>query len=173
MTEYDVPFPMNPKRVASGGRITEPGEYVLTNDRRAQGVTPPSEAMIRIESDDVTLDGRGHAIVGNGVSDTTAITTAGRTLTDVTVRNLRVARWEIGVHFRNVEGATARDVEAEQNSYGLLFENVRGGDVEGCTVRENLIGVSLGPSVETFGAADSEIDGNHLQDVLRGTDGNG
>ena len=161
---------MTPKRVGSDGRITEPGEYALTSDRRVRGTVPPSEAMIRIESDDVTLDGRGHAIVGSGVSDTTAITTAAReTLADVTVRNVSIAEWEIGLHLRDVERATVCGVDAERNSYGLLFEGVTQTNVDECTVRGNLIGAALDSSAE-FGGGINEIAENHLEDVLCKTD---
>ena len=158
---------MSPKQVGTDGRITEPGEYVLTDDRRIRDVTPPSEAMIRIESDDVTLDGRGHAVVGNGVSDTTGIAVAGdRTLTDVTVRNVSLAAWEFGLHLRDVGRATVRGVRAERNSYGLLFEDVTQTDIDDCTVRENLIGVTVEPGT-AFNGTTNRVTDNQLENVLR------
>lgn len=165
---------MGPQEVADDGRITEPGEYVLSGDRRAEGVTPPSEAVITIAADGVTLDGRGHAVVGKGVSDTTAVSTAaGETLSDVTVRNLRVVDWEFGVHFRDVEGATARGLELTQNSYGVLCEEVRDVTVADCTVRGNLVGVYVDGSSEGVEVRDSEVRSNRLRDVHREADGEG
>lgn len=163
---------MSPQRVADDGLISEPGEYVLEGDRRAKGVTPPSQAMIRIRADDVTLDGQGHALVGKGVSDTTAVAvTADRTLSDVTVTDLRVAKWEYGLRFGGVDGATARDLEVSGNSYGLLFESVSGGTVDECAVRENLVGVYLGDGVDGFEVAGGDVNGNRLRDVHRDGDG--
>lgn len=163
---------MSPQRVADDGHISEPGEYVLESDRRAEGVTPPSQAMIHIEADDVTLDGRGHALVGKGVTDTAAVgATADRTLTDVTVRNLRVSEWEYGLRFRGVDGVTAADLEVEKNSYGLRFDQVTDGTVDGCTVRENLVGVYVGAGADGVEVAGGEVDQNHLRDVHRDGDG--
>jgi nitrous oxidase accessory protein NosD len=159
---------MSPSPVPEDGRITESGEYVLESDRRVQGVTPPSEAMIRIEADDVALDGRGHAVVGKGVSDTTAIATAARgTLQNLTVEDVRVVEWEVGLHFENVERTVVRDVDAAQNSYGLLLEQASETTVEDSVVRDNLVGVFLGRSVSEHSAAGSDVRGNHLGDVVR------
>ena len=133
---------MSPKPVPEDGRITEPGAYALTEDRVVRGVSPPSEAMIRIAADGVTLDGRGHALVGNGVSDTTAIAAGGEsTLSEVVVRNVTVEAWEVGVSIQNVERATVRNVEATGNSYGLLLEGVAAPRLADCAIRENLVGV--------------------------------
>lgn len=158
---------MSPKRVDESGRITEPGEYVLADDRRAQGVTPPSSAMIRIEADGVVLDGRGHALVGKGVSDTTAVGTADRRLADVTIRNLGVREFEFGVHLRGVEGAAVRGLDASRNSYGLLLTDAVGVDVAGCTVTENMVGVGIESPSRGVSLVDSEVADNRLADVRR------
>lgn len=159
---------METNYVTPEGRITEPGEYRLTVDRAVRGANPPSEAMLRIESSDVVFDGQGHEIVGNGVSDTIAIQVAGEErLRNVTVKNVRLAEWEIGVHVENVERATVRGVEAEQNSYGLLFEDVRDVVVDKCSVRKNLVGAHLDWPVSEFVRVGSDIEGNHIEDVVR------
>jgi len=161
---------MDPKPVPDSGRITEPGEYVLRGDRRIQGVVPPSEAMIRIESGDVTLDGRGHAVVGNGVSDTTAITThGGATLANVAVENVAVTAWEVGLALRNVERATIRGFEATRNSYGIRLERVARSTVDDCEVRGNLIGVSL-DGASSFDRRSNEVTDNRLANVHREND---
>lgn len=165
---------MDPTQIDSRTRITDPGVYTLATDIRSQGAPSVSEPFIRIESDNVVLDGRGHAIIGDGASDTTAVAAAARRrLTDVTVRNLRVVDWETGLLFENVDRATVVDAEIRGNSYGLLFERARQSGVDGSTVRKNLIGVYLSPPREDFEIVDSRVDRNHLRDVLRRRDCDG
>lgn len=160
---------MAPRTVPDSGRITEPGEYVLRNDRRVRAVTPSARAVLRIESDGVSLDGRGHAVVGNGVSDTTAIATGDGAFTAVTVENVVVRAWEVGVRIRNVERATVRGVTAAENSYGVSFERVAAARVADCEVRENLIGVAV-DAAATFEREGGEIADNRLADVHRERD---
>jgi nitrous oxidase accessory protein NosD len=131
--------------------------------------------MIRIASDGVTLDGRGHAVVGNGVSDTTAIAAGGEsTLSDVVVRNVAVEAWEVGLSFRNVERATVRGVESTGNSYGVILERVAAPRLVNCSIRENLVGVFLDAGVSSPSAFDPEsgndVSDNRLADVRRGDD---
>lgn len=166
---------MAPRRVPDDGEITEPGEYVLTGDRVVRGVSPPSEATIRIASDGVTLDGRGHAVVGNGVSDTTAIAAGGESvLSDIVVENVAVEAWEVGLSLQNVDRATIRGVEATGNSYGLLLEGVAAPRLVDCAVRENLVGVSVDAASAPASAFDPEsgndVSDNKLADVHREDD---
>lgn len=161
---------MAPVSVPDDGRITDPGEYVLSSDMRVRGVSPASQATIRIESDGVTLDGRGHAVVGNGVSDTTAIATAGdAALANVTVENVALEAWEIGLHLRGVERATVRRVAATRNSYGMRLERAAEPTVENCELRENLVGVSL-DATSAFERGNNEVRDNRLADVHREDD---
>ncbi|MDS0300053.1 hypothetical protein NDI76_15005 [Halogeometricum sp. S1BR25-6] len=167
---------MAPRRVPEDGRITEPGEYALTGNRTVRGASPPSEAMIRIAADGVTLDGRGHALVGGGVSDTTAIAADGESgVSEVVVENVAVEAWEVGLSFRNLGRATVRGVEATGNSYGLLLEGVAALRLADCEVRENLVGVSadaasapVAPALD-FGSG-TDVSANRLADVRRGDD---
>ncbi|MFB6129475.1 MAG: NosD domain-containing protein [Salinigranum sp.] len=152
-------------------RITEPGTYRLDGDLGGDGVASLSEAAIRIEADDVVLDGGGHALAGNGVSDSTAVAVAAsRPLTGVTVRDLRVVDWEIGLYVRGVTDVTVRGVEATDNGYGMLVENSRRCRLRGSTVRGNLIGVCLAPPGGGFSVGDSSIERNRLRDLDRRAD---
>lgn len=170
LNSADVANGMSPKRVPDDGRITEPGEYVLTEDRNIRGASPPSEAMIRIGSNGVVLDGRGHAVVGNGISDTTAIAAGGEsTLADVVVENVAVEAWEVGLSVRNVDRATVRGVEATGNSYGVLFERVAAPCLTDCEIRGNLVGVSA-DAASAFDRGDNDISNNELADVHREDD---
>ncbi|ELZ33901.1 periplasmic copper-binding protein [Halogeometricum pallidum JCM 14848] len=166
---------MASRRVPDDGRITEPGEYVLTGDRGIRGASPPSDAMIRIVSDGVTLDGRGHAVVGNGISDTTAIAADGESvLSDVVVENVAVEAWEVGLSLQSVDRATIRGVEATGNSYGLLLEGVAAPRLTNCAIRENLVGVSVdaaSPPASAFDPRrDNDVSNNRLADVHREDD---
>lgn len=165
---------MNPVTIDPPTRISEPGEYVLADDVQGEGAGAPSEALVSVESGGVVVDGRGHTLVGDDVSDTTAVAAGApdATLADVTVRNLRVVDWEFGLSFDGVERATVRDVEAAENSYGLLFGDVQRGRVVDCVVRDNLVGVRLSPASDGVTVAERGVEGNHFRDILRdGADG--
>ncbi|MDS0293838.1 hypothetical protein [Halogeometricum luteum] len=178
---------MAPRPVPEDGRITESGEYALTDDRVVSGVSPASEAMVRIAADGVTLDGRGHALVGGGVSDTTAIAAGGESaLSEVVVENVVVEAWEVGVSLRNVDRATVRGVEATGNGYGFLLEGVATPRLADCAVRENLVGVSVVAASGSASTSDStsastspsafdfesgnDVSNNRLADVRRADD---
>ena len=159
------------RTIDSRTRITEPGTYRLDSDIRLDGIDGLSEAFVRIESDDVVLDGQGYSLAGDGISDSVAVAVgASPGIRDVVVRDLRAVDWEIGLLFRNVDEATADGVRAAENSYGILFEGARGCAVEGCTVSENLVGVCLDSARDDVTVRDSRIDRSHLRDVLRERD---
>ena len=157
---------MSPAPVPEDGRITDPGEYVLQRDRRVEGIVPASEAMIHIAADDVTLDGQGNAVVGKGVSDTVGIETAAeQSVETVTVENVRLAQWEVGLALTTVGQATVNGVEATANSYGLRLDRATAGSVSECSIRGNLVGVSVGPNSSFDDGA--TVGPNKLADLQR------
>lgn len=151
--------------------ITEPGTYTLTTDIEQGEGTRLSETCIRIEADDVVLDGAGHTVDGWGTSDTTGIGVYGwATRRNVTIKNLTVTDWNRGVFFANVQNGRVRNVEAANNSYGISFENVRDSALEGTTTRNNLIGIALDQRSTGNDLSGGTMTSNHVHDRFHRTD---
>ncbi len=150
---------VTPTRIDSCTTIGEPGRYVLAGD--VNGNPPLSSACIEVAASDVTLDGRGHAVDGNGVSDTTGVLVAN--VSNVTVRNLRVTDWNRGVYVRDASDVTVRGVTAVENAIGV---DVRNADarVVGVRAERNLHGVALADPGDDV-LRRTETRGNHVVGV--------
>lgn len=97
--------------VSSCRTITEPGVYELTGDVQADGT------CIEIRSSDVTFDGNGYVITqASGLGPGAGVLADGDDrLTNVTVRNVTVTYFDVGVQFRGVDRSEIRDVNASCN----------------------------------------------------------
>lgn len=126
-------------QIDAGTTITRPGRYTLAREVEGGGGTRLSEAYVRIEADDVVLDGRGLLLEGGGVSDTAGIVVAG--VQNVTVENVTLRRWDCGLRFEDVVGGQVRGVTAVGNGYGLSFEHSSLVVVRDCEISGNLVGV--------------------------------
>lgn len=120
--------------------IDESGTYVLTKKIDNGGKTPISGTCIEITADNVTFDGDGHLIDGQGVSHTKAIGVYDAE--DVTVRNVEVTEWHEGVLVEDAT-ATVREVNSHSNAYGVRLQNASGSTVENTAVEGNLVGISV------------------------------
>ncbi len=82
--------------------ITSPGMYELTAD--ARGIT--DMYGIRIESSDVVLDGQGHFLGGDQRDKSVGIyvNKFGGSITNVTIKNLKLEDWNNGVSYQYVKG---------------------------------------------------------------------
>ncbi|HPP78558.1 NosD domain-containing protein [Methanospirillum sp.] len=82
--------------------ITSPGMYELTAD--ARGIT--DIYGIRIEASDVVLDGQGHFLGGDQRDNSVGIyvNKFGGSITNVTIKNLKLEDWNSGVSYQYVKG---------------------------------------------------------------------
>lgn len=126
--------------------IETPGTYELTADVDGSG-----ESCIHVRSNDVVVDGNGHAVVGegpehgagvlvfNGSSDATL--RDGPTLRNVTVQNLTVSDWGRGVQFgQTLDGgpaATLQDVSATGNGLGVALYGADESTLNGTNASDN------------------------------------
>lgn len=105
--------------------ITEPGTYVLQAD-----ITSDAPVCIDIRSSDVTFDGNGHTISGQGTFNTYGVSVynESRQLERVTVKNLTAIKW----------------------GYGISYMNTQQGTIEHCTLTDDIYGVVLSTSSTTM-----------------------
>lgn len=97
-----------PTAIDSCTVISEPGEYVLTQDVASSG----EGTCIEIRASDVVVDGNGYAIEGQG--DGTGIGTPGtEPVQNVTVANLVVREHETNVRLDDVTDGQLTDVRSQ------------------------------------------------------------
>lgn len=98
--------------------IDEPGVYVLTQNLKNR----PEDVCIDIRASDVTFDGGGHVVDSAGLPSTAAVLArdpGGGQLIDVTVRDVTVSDWNLGIRYRNLTASAVTDVEVHNNSIGV------------------------------------------------------
>ncbi|WP_456478922.1 NosD domain-containing protein [Geoglobus ahangari] len=105
--------------VSTCQEINQPGYYSLTADLTG------STTCIQIKSGDVIFDGNGHTISGQNTNyGSYGIHVYGSsTLTNVTVRNVKVSGWYAGIAYRNAERGTIAGVNASLNDRGIDVES--------------------------------------------------
>ena len=119
--------------------ISSPGTYVLAKD-----ITGGSSPAIQVQSSGVTIDGKGHTIRGKDASGSFAILVnkGGKTLTGVTIKNVRVQDWYDGVYFRNVNNGRIESVTSTSNvRAGISLRESNNNVISGCTVSGNMQGL--------------------------------
>lgn len=130
---------MKSNQIESQTTITQPGTYTLARDIPSGGGTRLSEACIRIEADDVVLDGKGHTVSGNGVSDTTGIVVSN--VQNVTVKNVTLSEWDYGFRSENARKSEVRNVRTRDNGYGMVFDETNLMVLRTCRITRNLLGM--------------------------------
>ncbi|AKG91113.1 parallel beta-helix repeat {two copies} [Geoglobus ahangari] len=105
--------------VSTCQEINQPGYYSLTADLTG------STTCIQIKSGDVIFDGNGHTISGQNTNyGNYGIHVYGSsTLTNVTVRNVKVSGWYAGIAYRNAERGTIAGINASLNDRGIDVES--------------------------------------------------
>ncbi|ACL16053.1 periplasmic copper-binding [Methanosphaerula palustris E1-9c] len=136
--------------------IDSPGTYELQKD-----ITSTSEPVcIEIRSSDVKLEGNGHIISGNDVSNSCGVLVHGSSaLSNVTVRNIVVKDWYFGVYFWNVKSSSIRNVDARSDYFGISLNPGTGVSITGNILRGNTHGLVLTSSTGTT-ITDNHIFGN-------------
>lgn len=135
--------------------IDEPGEYVLTNDLSAEGDC----LGIAITTSNVTIDGNGHTISGNG-------TDAGIVLDgSAVIRNLTIENFERGIG----TVLTSNEITLENTVVSDNLVGVEGGlghqiDIRDSTIRDNGIGINPGEGSQ-LSITQSTLSGNDNEAV--------
>lgn len=151
-------------QIKSQTTITNSGTYTLARDIQNGGGTRLSEPFIRIEANNVVLDGNGGTITGNGVSDTTGIVVSNAQ--DVTIKNVTLSRWDYGLRFENVRGGEVRNIRVHNNGYGVSLEETNLVVLRENQVAQNLLGI-VSDSASRVILWDNEVKNNSGDDVYR------
>jgi hypothetical protein len=133
------------RTVSACTTLNESGTYRLSGDLAAP--VAGGETCIAVNASDVTVDGRGHAVTGNGSGVGIGVVRAG--LSNVTVRNVTVDDYFDGVYLRETPGGRLLDATVTVQSLGGPVDLVRSDDavVRNVTVR------TFGDGVAVSGAA--------------------
>ncbi|MHC1635326.1 MAG: right-handed parallel beta-helix repeat-containing protein, partial [Candidatus Methanospirareceae archaeon] len=114
--------------------ITSPGYYILVDD-----IVNCSEFhCIQIQSSDVILDGRGHVVSGRDRIGSSGIYVYGP-YTNVTIKNLTVTGWDVGIYFRNVENSSILNNTASLNRHGIAIYSSFNITIMNNTVNQNTL----------------------------------
>ncbi|WP_435096779.1 right-handed parallel beta-helix repeat-containing protein [Halorubrum sp. N11] len=116
-------------RTFTGSIIDEPGTYIFDDDRSTVG------DGIEITASDVTIDGRGHQLVGDGQRAGIHVRDGNR---DVSVWNLTVRNFRRGVDVRRGSSLALSSVTVEGNAAdGVRSDSKAEVACKGSTVRRN------------------------------------
>lgn len=154
----------SPTEIDDCTTITEPGEYVLTED--VSPTTADGYGCIDVRADDVVLDGRGHVIDGTGAADDGGrarlagiavnpegtFEPDGRPVENVTVRNLTVTGFATGIRYESVDGGRIAGAETPDDGVGIaLLFGARGITIEDNVLSESGVGVDLFGDPDVYG----------------------
>nr|QNO55949.1 hypothetical protein AGOHDPGA_00006 [Methanosarcinales archaeon ANME-1 ERB7] len=120
--------------------IKSPGYYLLTRDIRSE-----SGPGIDITTSDVIFDGNGHTIDGEGSGYGVYVHTFSplTKLSNVTVKNVNVRDWGVGIRFEKVEHSTIENSTAKSNKEGIYLFLSDSNTLANNNVCNNNIGVGL------------------------------
>jgi parallel beta-helix repeat protein len=122
--------------ISSCTEISGPGEYVLDRDIVASSST--TLGCIFINSSNVVFDGAGFTISTDGLNDllgfVSGVTVEGATapngvftenrLINVTVKNLNLKNWTMGIRYHNATKGTIENINATNNHFdGIILEH--------------------------------------------------
>lgn len=113
--------------------IDEPGQYVLPDDISGTG------DCLSIRSSDVTIDGQGHTLSGDGTGWGIATGFDG-----IEIRNLTVTNFEHGIHNWNSSGSeiTLEDSTVTKNQIGIELYRIAELNVYNSTITDNGTGIT-------------------------------
>jgi len=113
--------------------IRKPGTYILTKNFTYEN----NETPITIFVNDVVLDGNGHTLEGN--LSCSAIYS--NTQRNITIKNINLKNWNIGVELRHVNNSKIENVSVESSNYGVLLWRLYDADVNAVNVNNCSFGV--------------------------------
>ncbi len=125
--------------ISGPAEITTPGEYRLIADVAEGGIT--------VRTGDVALDGNGHQVLGSSGAETRGLFIDGP-VSNVTVRNLSLAGWEVGIEVRDADHVRVERVHAENcTANGIYVEHCREIEVQDCVASGNALpGIAIDAS---------------------------
>jgi parallel beta-helix repeat protein len=155
-------LPVTAEDVTGCTAIQTPGTYVLKNS--IMGSTSP--VCISITSSDVVLDGRGYTIDGVDAASSKGVVIGGSssTVRNVTVRNLRVSDWNIGIYASRVALTRIDACTATSNAGGIYLATSSEGTLTGNAVSE-----TTNAGIYIKGGSRDTVTNNNLQNC--GSDG--
>ncbi|MFP9192821.1 right-handed parallel beta-helix repeat-containing protein, partial [Natrialbaceae archaeon A-CW1-1] len=112
--------------------IDAPGYYLLTGDLEGDAT------CLEITADDVVLDGMGHTVQGEDLDDDG--TNYGIVVDDadgVTVSNVVISGWDVGLYYNEASDGVISDVITENNGAGFNLRASNDNDVSSLTARYN------------------------------------
>ena len=146
--------------------ITEPGRYALR--RNIGGATGLSDSCIVIRSSNVTLDGFGHTVGGGGVTNSTGIRiTHPHSVSNVTVRTVRLTERNRGMLVRNASGVTIRRMNVSHNAEGIAFWNATRSSVRKSGFQRNMIAITVDDAGSRVSTGNNYFNENYGAAVVR------
>ena len=140
-----------PTEIDRCASLTEPGEYVLTDDLDTKG-----DCLTL--GPDVTLDGNGHAISGDGTGIGLAFD-LGRD-ESAAVRDLRITNFGAGASIGSTNGeVTLENVSVTDSSAGIRSESEGHIAIRESVISDNYVGVGLGEGTR-LSITESTLSGN-------------
>lgn len=112
-----------PTVIESCTTIDEPGTYVLDDDLQ---VATDDDACVEIQSSDVVLSGDGNELrrdEANGEAIGVDVDGSEATLENVTVEDVAVANWTVGLRFESVTESVVTEFDASENDLHGIFLN--------------------------------------------------
>ncbi|WP_169336372.1 NosD domain-containing protein [Archaeoglobus sulfaticallidus] len=154
---------MSATEVTSCTTISSPGYYHLANDI----VNSTATTCIWIKTSDVILDGRGYKI--DGVSSSSSnrygilVYKSGESLTNITLANITVTNWGMGVYLQNVSHITLINVHLIDNyGDGIILKSSNNITIKNCSIADNDVGITIGYYTRNLTLVDSEVVGNYI-----------
>jgi parallel beta-helix repeat protein len=118
---------------------------------RTYTLTQDVTGSIRIDEDNLTLDGAGHRVVGPGSGDGVAL--FGRT--GVTVKNLNIQSFGNGIYIGNSSGNTLTGNTTNLNGRGIALDYSENNTLEGNNSESN-----TGPAINLWHSSGNNLTGN-------------
>lgn len=127
----DAATPINSCRV-----ISLPGEYVLTRSI----INSTATYCINITSSNVIFDGAGYTMDGKDVYNTYGVYAYNPaiTLTNITVKNLKLSDWHYGIYYRKVQNGNINNNTASSNLFGIRLQYSDNNILSANTVSSNV-----------------------------------
>jgi len=113
--------------------IDTPGTYELVNSI----FQSTDEVCFKITTSDVTIDGKDHVVVGvtrDGYTTAVKIS-SGSDIADVTIRNMVIQDWVIGIAATKLKGGTISGNVIEQTTIGIQLNSCTDTVVQGNTIQ--------------------------------------
>lgn len=142
--------------------ITAAGEYDLTVDISQSGT------CFEVASDDVVIDGQGHAIDLQGGGVAVSLPSTG-TQDNVTVSDLSVENGGEPITAREATNLTVRNLDVRASSYGVRLYDTRDVTLDGVEVRDTTGSSNSSPGLSIENGTDVALRGS----LLSGNDADG